>query len=483
MLVSMATFEHLPIRVGGLAEAVTSLGEALSKVEEVMVFMPAHGILREDRAQTDFSFTPEKYCDFRIFVGERIYPVTVWQTERRGVRIFLFSNEIMEHPSVYEPRAMFIQKMVHFTKAVPGLINIMLKKEDRKPDVIHINDWHCVFAGGLVKKYFNVPFVFTIHRLCRERISVHELNEVNLSELVDPRYLEGDMFNIEKFGGHHCDQLTTVSYSYLNEEWRTFFSTFEGKTTYVWNGTDSTFWNPEFLRYAQKPRDERRKLVLEENGLTDGIMFFNVGRLDTEQKGIDILLQAFEMIMHGGIPGSELLKEKIRLLILGSGDPHLENEARRLERQFPENMKALLTYLGRETTREYYGAADFCLIPSNFEPFGLVQLEAMCMGCIPIGSRVGGINDTILDLHDFPEECTGRLVPPRNPAALARAMMEMAQMTLDGEQQVMLGKMRRRGREHVIKNFNWDKAAERYIKVYQDKATIKLPFVSYAEPY
>jgi len=480
MLVSMATFEHLPIRVGGLAEAVTSLGEALSKVEDVIVFMPAHGILQD--GDESYSYPPNKYCDFRILVGERVFPVTVYQTERNGVRIFLFSNEILDHPSVYEPREMFIQKMVHFTKAVPGLINIMLKKEQRKPDVIHINDWHCVFAGGLVKKYFNVPFVFTIHRLCRERISVHELNEVNLSELVDPRYLEGDMFNIEKFGGHHCDQLTTVSYSYLNEEWHTFFSTFEGKTTYVWNGTDSSFWNPEFLKYAQHPRQERRRLVLKENGLEDGILFFNVGRLDTEQKGIDILLDAFEMIMRGDIPESQAIREKIRLIILGSGDQHLEAATRNLEQRYPQNMKALLTYLGRETTREYYGAADFCLIPSNFEPFGLVQLEAMCMGCIPIGSRVGGINDTILDLHDFPEESTGRLVPPRNSAALARAMIEMAQLSL-GREQELLNKMRQRGREHVIQNFNWDKAAKRYIKVYENKATIKLPFVSYSEPY
>jgi starch synthase len=145
-------------------------------------------------------------------------------------------------------------------------------------------------------------------------------------------------------------------------------------------------------------------------------------------------------------------------------------------------MKSIIAYLGRETTREYYGAADFCLIPSNFEPFGLVQLEAMCMGCIPVGSRVGGINDTILDLHDFPEESTGRLVPPRNPASLARAMVEMAQISLD-DQEGQLDRMRWRGREHVIKNFNWNKAAERYIRVYKNMATIKLPFVSYAEPY
>lgn len=184
MLVSMATFEHLPIRVGGLAEAVTSLGESLRKYADVMVLMPSHGLLEKD-VGGDFAHRPLKYCDFRIFVGDRDYPVTVYATERRGVRIFLFSNEVLDHPNVYQPREIFMQKMVHFTKAVPGLLNVFLKKEMVKPDIIHINDWHCVFSGALVKKYFKIPFVFTIHRLCHERISVHDLNEVNLSELVD----------------------------------------------------------------------------------------------------------------------------------------------------------------------------------------------------------------------------------------------------------------------------------------------------------
>lgn len=480
MLVSLATFEHLPIRVGGLAEAVTSLGESMLKYTDVMVLMPAHGLLQEG-GKGEYTREPQKYCDFRIFVGDRIYPVTVYETERKGVRVFLFSNEVLDHKDVYQPREMFMHKMVHFTKAVPGMLNMFLKKEMIKPDIIHINDWHCVFSGALVRKYFKIPFVFTIHRLCHERISVHDLNEVNLSELVDSHFLEGDLFNIEKFGAHFCDHLTTVSYSYLNEEWRNFFSTFEGKTTYVWNGTDHSFWNPAELKYAHLSRRKRRAQVLQDNGMEDGIMFFNVGRLDAEQKGIDVLLQAFQEIMQGKIPGAEQVKDQLRFVLLGSGDPHLEHEARRLEEQYPKNMKAIIEYLGRETTREFYGAADFCVIPSNFEPFGLVQLEAMCMGCIPIGTRVGGINDTVIDLHDNKEESTGRLVPPRNAGSLARAMVEMAMLATEKEDE--LEDMRARGREHVIKNFNWDKAAQRYLLAYQNKATIKLPFISYAEPY
>ncbi|HAP32145.1 MAG TPA: glycogen synthase [Firmicutes bacterium] len=377
MLISMATFEHLPVRIGGLAEAVTSLGEALLKYAEVMVLMPAHGLLQNGE-NGEFTHKPQKYCDFRIYVGDRIFPVSVYTTERKGVRIFLFSNEILDHPNVYHPREIFIQKIVHFTKAVPGLLNVLLKMETTKPDVIHINDWYCVFAGTLVKKYFKIPFVYIIHRLCHERISVHDLNEVNLSEMIDPYFLEGDLFNIEKFGAHRCDHLTTVSYSYLNEQWRTFFSNYEGKTTYVWNGTDHSFWNSAELGYANLPRHERRAQVLQDNGLPDGVMFFNVGRLDVEQKGIDILLEAFEMIMRDAVPGAEKVKGDIRLILLGSGDQHLENEARRLEERYLRNMKAIIKYLGRETTREFYGAADFCIIPSNAAHF--LRNEAMIAG-------------------------------------------------------------------------------------------------------
>ncbi len=476
MIVGLATFEHLPIRVGGLAEAVTSLGEALSKTEDVMVFMPSHGLINKN---TDMEF--KKYADFEIMVGDDIQPVAVYETKREKVRMFLFSSRVLDHHHVYNPRGIFTNKMVAFSKALPGFINFLLKKENIKPDVIHINDWHCVFAGALVKKYFKIPFIFTVHRLCREKISVRELNEVNLGELIEPKYLEGEYFNIESFGAHHCDFLTTVSYTYLNEEWRNFFGTFDGKTTYVWNGMDYEFWNIENLENPDLPRKERRRKLLHDHGLKDGILFFNVGRLDAQQKGIDVLLSAFDLIMRGKVEGAERVKNDIRFILLGSGDKFLEREAEEMEAKYRDNMKVIIDYLGREATREYYGASDFCLIPSNFEPFGLVQLEAMCMGCIPVGTRVGGINDTVLSTEEYGEEATGKLVPPQNHQALAKGMVEMA--LLYKEREDFINIIRKNGRPHVINNFNWDKAARRYKQVYENMATVKLPFVSYAEAY
>lgn len=483
MKVGLAAFEHLPIKVGGLAEAVTSLGEALQKKAEVMVFIPSHGILTEEVKDigADFS-TVAKYCHFHILVGSETYPVNVYETTRRGVRIFLLSSKILDESSIYPPRELIIKKVVHFTKALLGLVNIILKKEQFKPDIIHINDWHCVLAGTLVKKYFNTTFVFTIHRLCREYISTDELNEVKLGEFIDPLFKEGELFNIEKLGAHTCDQLVTVSSGYLNEKWTDFFSAFEGKTTYVWNGTDYNFWSPGKLHRGLLARNKRKKLALTENGLEDGLMFLYVGRLDREQKGVDNLLTAFEMIMRGEILGAVEIKDELRLILLGTGDHYLQNEAQRMEREYPGNMKAVLQFLNREEIRELYGAADFCLIPSHFEPFGLVQLEAMCMYCIPIGSRVGGIKDTVIDLHEDRDNCTGRLVSPNNSAALARAIVEMAHLFYRAPSK--LENIRLRGRENVINNFTWDDAAKNYLKVYNNKAPVKISFVSCTDsPY
>jgi starch synthase len=474
----MATFEHLPARVGGLAEAVTSLGEALSreKEDEIYVFMPAHGLT--DNPDALFL---EHYADFSITVGSQIHPVRVMQGRRHGVRLFLFSNPVLDHPEIYHPRDLLLQKMAHFSKALPGLINLLIKKEQRKPDILHIHDWHCVFAGALVKKYFRIPLVFTIHRLSGERISPGELSAVHSGEPVDTRCLEGEMFNIELFGAYQCDYLTTVSYSYLDEEWPNFFSLFPGKSTYVWNGVDYKFWDPFLLTDADLSRSERRRRILEQNGLEQGCLFFCVGRLDAGQKGIDVLLHAFEMLLHCGVKEIKEDRSTARLILVGTGDPFLESEARRLALRYPGRVKAEISYLGRESTREIFGAADFCLIPSDFEPFGLAPLEAMSMGCLPIGSRVGGIQDTVLDIGAQRKKATGWLVPRRDPQALACAMADAARRLI--EEPAQIEQMRANGRLHVVEHFSWEQAARRYRQVYRETVTLKLSFVTYAEPY
>ncbi|MDD3598896.1 MAG: glycosyltransferase, partial [Firmicutes bacterium] len=238
---------------------------------------------------------------------------------------------------------------------------------------------------------------------------------------------------------------------------------------------------PAKLDMPDWSRQERRAALLKENGMEDGTLYFYVGRFDMEQKGVDHMFEATRMILDGEIPGGERLIPSLRIIVLGSGDPVLEKLARDMEKKYPRNVKAIIGYLGRETTREYYGASDFCLIPSNFEPFGLVQLEAMCMGSIPIGTRVGGINDTVLDIDTAREKATGKLVRPRKPRELAEAMVRMGLLQIDDPEKI--DKIRASGRPHVMTNFTWDRAARRYLAMYQGKASIMLPFADYGGPF
>ena len=262
-----------------------------------------------------------------------------------------------------------------------------------------------------------------------------------------------------------ADAVTTVSRSYLWEEWE-FFGNFDGKVTHVFNGIDCSFWNEELLENANLPREERRKRILESFGLSDGKAFMFIGRFDRSQKGVDTLLRAIEILSSDPAFGN------MRFLIVGKGDPGLEEWARAVENRFPENVRVITDVLPRETVRELYGSVDFVVIPSYFEPFGLVQLEAMCLGAVPIASSVGGLKDTIIDLNADPENATGILVPPRDAFALARAMIsakELDERTLE--------RLRENARRRARKDFTWENACRRYLLVYENAVDKAVPFL------
>lgn len=473
MLVALATFEHLPIRVGGLSEAATSLGESLAYLgEDVMVLMPSHGLQKEESG-----LTLKPVAEFEIRMGERFFPTTVYEAERKNVKLFLLSNEILDRKEVYGEFHILFEKIFHFAKAVPAFLNHYIDETGNKPDVFHSNDWHAVLAAEYVKKYFRIPYVYTIHRICNPQIPVKLLLENGFDGILNPAFAQDDLYRLEPYGGAGCGVINTVSYTYLEEEWERFFKTYEGKATYVWNGIDASFWDPKKLENPKLSREERRKKLLRENGFDDGTLFFYVGRLDPEQKGVDYFIDAIERVMGNGSGG----KDDLRFIILGAGDKNLEEHIHSLERQYPKNVKGIIGYLQRETTREYYASADFCVIPSNFEPFGLVQLEAMCLGSIPIGTKVGGINDTVIDAGSAPENATGRLVPPRDSSALAHAIHETAEWARRKPE--FLDKLRKNGRRHVTQDFTWERAAGRYVQLYKDAASVKISFARYSKPF
>jgi len=131
--------------------------------------------------------------------------------------------------------------------------------------------------------------------------------------------------------------------------------------------------------------------------------------------------------------------------------------------------------LKREFTRELYGSVDFVIVPSYFEPFGLVQMEAMCLGAIPIGSAVGGIKDTVVSLDEDEKNATGLLVPPRDAFALAQAMLRMAKLREENPR--LIERLRSNGRRRAREVFTWENACKRYLRAYKNDIDKAISFI------
>ena len=102
----------------------------------------------------------------------------------------------------------------------------------------------------------------------------------------------------------------------------------------------------------------------------------------------------------------------------------------------------------------YYAAADVCVVPSHYEPFGLVAIEAMASGTPVVASDVGGLQFTVV-----PEE-TGLLAPPQDVEAFREAI---DRILMNPEWREQLGKG---ARERVIRKFSWDGVASALSELY-----------------
>ncbi len=180
-----------------------------------------------------------------------------------------------------------------------------------------------------------------------------------------------------------------------------------------------------------------------------------VGRLDP-RKGLETLLRAAAQL-----PSSNLGEKPWRLVIVGgsSVDRSDGQERLRLEQIAQDlQIRDRVTFagaIGHDQLPSYYNAADVCIIPSYYEPFGLVALEAMACGTPVIASDVGGLRFTVL-----PEE-TGLLVPPRDATALAAALGRV--LTDD----VLAQKLRQQSSVHVQQRFSWSKVAMQLSVLYR----------------
>jgi starch synthase len=284
-----------------------------------------------------------------------------------------------------------------------------------RPNIIHCHDQQTGFIPFMIAHVWeyrdlkNVPTVFTIHNGAYQgQFGFDKLHYLppfhsSLTGLIEWHGLINPLAAAIK----NAWKVTTVSPTYMDEIGYSM-SGLEGllraersKSIGVLNGIDVDVWNPETDSMLEKNytvktvaagKAENKKWLCNEFNLDPTKPLFTfIGRLVGE-KGADFLPEAIYnmMIQHP--------KEQ-NILILGTGEKHIEQALWDLEPLFKGNYCSFIGY-NEKLSHVIYAGADFLLMPSRVEPCGLNQLYALRYGTIPIVRRTGGLKDTVIDIGD-----------------------------------------------------------------------------------
>jgi starch synthase len=350
-----------------------------------------------------------------------------------------------------------------------------------KPDIVHAHDWHTGLVPLLMrdKGVNNVRTVLTVHNMAFQGVYPMDMAD---AVGVDPSYLtvEGIEYwgklSFMKAGIRYADRITTVSHTYAREILTERFGCgLEGVLATrlhdllaVPNGIDPEEWNPatdpylgdypfnakEMANKAQCKLRLQRHFGLTENPRAPVLV---MGSRLTNQKMADIAVQAIPRVLDD--------YPDLQVAVLGQGEKWIEAALRQLQRCYPGRCAARIGF-DEATAHMLHAGGDMLLHGSRFEPFGLTPLYAMRYGTIPIGSRVGGMADTITDPgarvgRDAMRNATGLLFDGDTPEAMAAAITRA--MILYRRPAIWQA-MRHRA---MTADFGWERAVPGYDSLYR----------------
>ena len=310
------------------------------------------------------------------------------------------------------------------------LVNELVRKNGRTFDVIDAHDWLGIMGGMIAKKELTVPLFFHVHS-----------TEVGRSIGRGSHTIK----DIEYEGGQIADCVITVSNAMADELLKLGFP--QEKIHPCWNGVDPAKYDP-----AQVTNEERLS-VRRRYGVQDHeTLLFFIGRLVTV-KGIDKLVRALPLVLKD-FPNA-------KLLILGIGD--MEHEIRSIADGLGIHDKVILRaeFISEEERIRHYAAADVVVLPSLYEPFGIVCTEALSMAKpTVVGARgTNGMREQVIPSGE--KQC-GIHVNPFEPKDIAWGIIQVLQSPDKGLQ---WGK---NGRQRVLEEFSWDAVTKRTLAIYKE---------------
>ncbi len=346
----------------------------------------------------------------------------------RTIRLTAGPEEFVPRDNIFEYASDFVKEFLKFQQ-----------QSSVHYSLVHTNYWISSWVGMELKKIQNVKQVHTYH----------SLGAVKYKSVTTP-LIASTRLNVEKTVLETAERIVATS-PQEKEHMRSLVST-KGNIDIIPCGTDIHRFG------AIEQQTARQQLGIA----TESKVVFYVGRFD-QRKGIETLVRAV---------GQSQLRDQADLkLIIGGGSRPGQSDG--IERDRIESIVAQLgmsdftVFPGRlddEILPVYYTAADVCVVPSHYEPFGLVAIEAMACGTPVVASDVGGLQYTVV-----PEE-TGLLAPPQDEVAFAAAIDRILS---DPDYRNKLGQA---ARKRVETKFSWAGVAQQlsdlYTKLIEESATV-----------
>ena len=299
--------------------------------------------------------------------------------------------------------------------------------EEQAFDLVHGHDWLVAGASAALAERLGVPYVTTIHATEHGR---HQ------GWVQDPP--QSHIHGVECWMARRADAVIVCSY-YMRDHVADIFDIDERRIAVIPNGIDRNDMRPvdDLQALRRKFAAPQEKLVLL------------VGRLVYE-KGFQLALDALPAVIEQ--------VGNVRFVVAGSGT-HEEALKEQAERLGLLRHGVFLGWIGDDALHSLYRIADLCVVPSIYEPFGLVALEAMASGCPCIVADTGGLREVVP---------VGERVGLRFNGGDAEHLGVMIERLLVDE--VLRDRLVAEASEHVLR-FDWDDVARRTRGVYRELGT------------
>ena len=294
-------------------------------------------------------------------------------------------------------------------------------------DLVHGHDWLVAVAGDHLAKRFRCPLVVTIHA-----------TEYGRHQGWVDRHPQSHIHGIERWMANRAEQVITCS-TYMREHVADVYGIDERRIAVIPNGIDPAELVPvdDLGRLRASFAAPHQRLVLL------------VGRLVYE-KGFQIALEA--------LPPLVKRLGNVRFIVAGSGTHEQELRAQAVELGLDDH-GTFVGWIGDDVLHSLYRISDLCVVPSIYEPFGLVALEAMASGCPCLVADTGGLREVV------PNDDVGLRFRSRDPGSLG-AMAE--RLLTDSE---LRERLVADASEHVLR-FDWADVAERTAVLYGEHAPV-----------